>query len=208
MAAPRQVVVPFDRFSGWLERFDSRHPGTRWSVAAGVLQATSPDGTHVSVEIPFAAEDLQTAADVVTHLGRGWRIGVVLVRRGGFAAAYVVGAEIVAAKTGRRHVQGKTKAGGWSQHRFANRRDNQARVAFEAAAGYVERLLLPRIATLDAVVSGGDRRAVETVFADAALQPLTSLPQRWLGGVPDPKRAVLEQAVARARSVTVLIADP
>lgn len=207
-ATPRDVLVPFERLSGWLERFDARHGGTRWSVADERLTATSPDGTAVSIGIPFGGATLQTPGDVVTHLEQAWRLGVVLVRRGGFAVAYVVGPAVVDAKTGRRHVQGRTKAGGWSQHRFANRRDNQARVAFEAAAGYVEQLVLPHSATLDLVVSGGDRKAVDTVFADPALRPLTMRPQRWLGGVPDPKRAVLEQAVATARSVTVRIMDP
>ncbi len=201
-------MVPFDRLSGWLERFDARHPGTGWAVATDLLQGVSPDGTRVTAEIPYPGSELRTIADVLAHLERPWRIGLVLVRRGGFAVAYVVGDQIVEAKIGRRHVQGKTKAGGWSQHRFANRRDNQAHAAFNAAAGYVERMLLPHAGTLDAVVSGGDRRAAEAVFADTALQRLGSVPRRWLGGVPDPRRAVLEQAVARARSVTILITDP
>lgn len=200
--------MPFERLSGWLDRFDARHPGTVWSVAESVLSATSPDGTSVTMVIPFPGVGLQSPADVLSHLERPWRLGVVLVRRGGFAVAYVVGTAVVEAKTGRRHVQGKTKAGGWSQQRFANRRDNQARVAFEAAAGYVEQLLLPRRSTLDLVASGGDRRAVDTVFAVPSLRPLTMRPQRWLGGVPDPKRAVLDQAVVTARSVTISITDP
>jgi hypothetical protein len=205
---PREALVPFDRLSGWLERFETRHQGTQWSVSEGAMSATSLDGTAVSIEIPFESAALRTPADVVMHLGGPWRLGIVLVRRGGFAVAYVVGSAVVEAKTGRRHVQGKTKAGGWSQQRFANRRDNQARVAFEAAAGYVEQLLLPRLATLDLIASGGDRRAVETVFSEPTLRPLRTRPQRWLGGVPDPKRAVLEQAIATARSVTIHITDP
>lgn len=200
--------MPFERLSGWLVRFEARHQGTQWSVAEGTLCALSPDGTAVSMEIPFEDAALRTPADVIAHLEHPWRLGVVLVRRGGFAVAYVVGTAVVDAKTGRRHVQGKTKAGGWSQQRFANRRDNQARVAFEAAAGYVEQLLLPRRATLDLIASGGDRRAVDTVFAEPALRPLTTRPQRWLGGLPDPKRSVLDQAIARARSVTIRIIDP
>ena len=200
--------MPFERLSGWIERFDARHPGTQWSVAEDTLTATGPDGTAVSMTIPLAVAALRTPEDVIAHVGRPWRLGVVLVRRGGFAVAYVEGAALVEAKTGRRHVQGKTKAGGWSQHRFANRRDNQARVAFEAAAGYVEQLLLPRRTTLDLLASGGDRRAVDAVLSGAALQPLTMLPQRWLGGVPDPRRAVLDRAIITARSVTIRITDP
>ena len=45
--------------------------------------------------------------------------------------AVVRGTEVVSSMVGRRHVQGKTKAGGQSQQRFARRRDNQARQAYE-----------------------------------------------------------------------------
>lgn len=207
-ATPREVLVPFERLSGWLERFDARHLGTRWSVEQSTLSAACPDGTAVSVEIPFQRRGMQTPADVLALLEEAHRIGVVLVRRGGFAVAYVEGSAVVEAKAGRRHVQGRTKAGGWSQHRFANRRDNQARQAFEAAAGYVERLLLPHWKGLQLVASGGDRKAVKAVLGEPALRPLALLPQRWLGAVPDPKRAVLDQAIATARSVRVLITDP
>ena len=44
-------------------------------------------------------------------------------------------------KVGQRHVQGRTKAGGQSQQRFARRRDNQARAAYEAAAEHAARIL-------------------------------------------------------------------
>ena len=61
---------------------------------------------------------------------RDW--GVLLVRKGGFAVARLAGSEVVASKVGQRHVQGRTKAGGQSQQRFARRRENQARVASRA----------------------------------------------------------------------------
>ena len=77
----------------------------------------------------------------------------------------------VESKVGQRHVQGRTKAGGQSQQRFARRRDNQARQAYEAAADHAARILggLPRGSL---VVTGGDHAAVDEVLADPRLSGL------------------------------------
>jgi hypothetical protein len=122
--------------------------------------------------------------------------GVLLVRKGGFAVARLVGERIVESKVGQRHVQGRTKAGGQSQQRFARRRDNQARQAYEAAADHAARILGSGSLT---VVAGGDRSAVDEVLADARLRRVTVV-EPWLP-VPDPRRGVLEQAVRDACAV-------
>src|SRR5690349_24994652 len=97
------------------------------------------------------------------------------------------GVALVEHKIGQRYVQGRTKAGGQSQQRFARRRDNQARQAYEAAAEHAARILgggsLP-------VVSGGDRPAVEAVLTDPRLAGLRVVGP-WLP-VPEPRRATLE----------------
>src|SRR5215218_10968837 len=89
--------------------------------------------------------------------------GVLLVRKGGFAVARLRSGDLVEHKIGQRHVQGRTKAGGQSQQRFARRRDNQARAAYEAAADHAARILGTRV---EALVVGGDRAAVEAVLTD------------------------------------------
>ncbi|CAA9370277.1 MAG: hypothetical protein AVDCRST_MAG21-714 [uncultured Nocardioidaceae bacterium] len=206
-AVPRAVQVPWQRLPGWVERYDARHPGTSWCFGCGAATASSPDGTRVHVALPFPTDALTSWEAIAVHLSKPWRLGVVLVRRGGFAVASVVGADLELVKVSRRHVQGKTKAGGWSQQRFANRRANQARQAFDAAAEYAAEILLPRAHRLDQVVTGGDRQAVAAVFAQPRLKPLAARPQRWLGGVADPTRAVLDEAVTTARAVKVEITD-
>ena len=61
---------------------------------------------------------------------------------------------------------------------------------------------------LDALVCGGDRPAVEAVLSDPRLRGLAMLRvEPWLA-VPDPRRAVLDQAVADGGSVTVTVTDP
>ena len=123
---------------------------------------------------------------------------MLLVRKGGFAVARLRGEALVGSKTGQRHVQGRTKAGGQSQQRFARRRGNQARQAYEAAAEHAVRLLDGLTGPL---VTGGDHAAVTEVLADPRL-PADRVVPPWLP-VPDPRRGVLEQAVRDAASVRV-----
>ena len=128
--------------------------------------------------------------------------GVLLVRKGGFAVARLAGADVTASKVGQRHVQGRTKAGGQSQQRFARRRDNQARQAYEAAAEHAVRILE---GLRGSVVVGGDRSAIEEVLADPRLAHLRVAGERL--PVPDPRRAVLEAAVADALSARVSVTN-
>lgn len=204
----RRVIVSWDRLGGWIERFDARHPETAWQVTPTRVVAVSFDGTRVTFDVPCGplAEASLTGLD--RHLNTQWQIGVVLVRRGGFVVARLVGERVVDSKVSRRHVQGRTKAGGWSQQRFARRRDNQAKVAFDAAASHVETLLLPYVSNLDLLATGGDRRAVAAVLKTSSLAPLGHVRHRSLGLSGDPDRELLARAVRVARSVVVEITDP
>jgi hypothetical protein len=190
-----------------MERYDTRHPGTQWVFTSSVVSASSPDGSSADFDVPLAPLRVVNLSGLVDHLGGDWRIGIVLVRRGGFAVARLVGASVAEVKVGRRHVQGRTKAGGWSQQRFARRRDNQARVAFEAAGGHVQALLGPHAGALDLLATGGDRAAAESVLELPELRALRQVPRRELAGLPDPTRSVLDRAVEQVRSVDVRVVD-
>lgn len=207
-AVPRHATVPWERLPGWVERFGTRHPEVRWQLTATRVTASSADGTRVRFDVPGGPLVGRSLRDLERHVQHPWQLGLLLVRRGGFAVARAVGPETVDVKVGKRHVQGRTKAGGWSQQRFARRRSNQAQAAFEAAAGYVESLLLPHADALDLLATGGDRRAVATVLATPALAPLASRPRRELAVSGDPSRDVLARALAEARSVRIEILDP
>ena len=71
-------------------------------------------------------------------------------------------------------MHGRSAAGGWSQQRFARRREGQVRVAHGAAAQTAYDVLLPHAAGLDAVVLGGERTAVAAVLEDRRLAPLAA----------------------------------
>lgn len=202
----RTVLVPRERVVRWFHNFSARHGETSFSVSGGCLDASAADGASASARLPFAeaydgpADPSAFAAAVTMPV----RWGILLVRKGGFAVATVVRGQVTESKVGQRHVQGRTKAGGQSQQRFARRRDNQARQAYEAAADHAHRVLG---GSLDALVCGGDRAAVEAVLSDPRLRALTALRvDPWLA-VPDPRRAVLDQAVEDGGSVSVTVAD-
>jgi len=105
-------------------------------------------------------------------------------------------------------VHGRTSAGGQSQQRFARRREGQARVALAAAADVAFRVLLPAVADLDAVVLGGDRRAVTAVMADARLAGLRPLVISRLLDVPNPRLRVLAATPQLFRAVQIRVIDP
>ena len=192
------VSVPASRIERWVANFASRHGPTTYAVHVGSLAGTAEDGSAFVARLPFGtaydgppdATSLAAAATAPRH----W--GVLLVRKGGFAVARMSGDEIAEHKIGQRHVQGRTKAGGQSQQRFARRRGNQARQANEAAADHAARILRPGV-----VVTGGDHGAVDEVLTDPRLRGLTVV-EPWLP-VPDPRRAVLDQAIVDATSLRV-----
>ena len=198
--------MPRERVVRWFENFSARHRDSVLDVTGGALHASAADGASATARLPFADEydgpaDPSAFAAAVS-MPRRW--GLLLVRKGGFAVAVVGNGNVVESKVGQRHVQGRTKAGGQSQQRFARRRDNQARQAFEAAADHAHRVLTGPLAAL---ICGGDRQAVEQVLDDPRLRSLAAVRvEPWLD-VPDPRRAVLEQAVVDGSSVAVTVSD-
>ncbi|WP_238152682.1 acVLRF1 family peptidyl-tRNA hydrolase [Kribbella speibonae] len=197
----RTVHVSPGRLDRWLDGFGERHGAVRYDVTPTSVTLTAEDGSTAVVTVPFEPLDVVTREGLVAHVLTERRLGVLLVRRGGYGAGVFAGGKLLDSKVGSRHVQGTTKAGGWSQQRYARRRDNQAREAFAAATEVAVRILAP--AKLDVLVCGGDRRAVDTVLDDPRLKELAGLVRPPFLGVPDPKQKVLEQAGADARAIRI-----
>ena len=194
----RVVEVDPERLDRWLAGFAERHghtDATEETTPGGVVvSARAADGSR-AVATPFAYEPL----------------GVVLVRRGGYAVGLASAGAFTSSKVGSRHVQSRTAAGGWSQQRFARRRGKQADELVDAVVGHARRILLgddesPREGADGiprALVVGGDRALVREVLAASALRALRGLPTRELYDLPDPRRDVLETALRRGRAVRV-----
>lgn len=204
--AARSVTVSAKRLPGWLAGFVARHGGANAEADAHTVLLTGADGAQAWVRVPFpplAPDPDEPVAALVAHVHRDRTVGVVLVRRGGHAAGVFAGPELIASKVGSSYVQGTTKAGGWSQHRYARRRANQAAAAFADAADVAARIVLPHLAELDAVVTGGDRLAVDTVLADPRLEPLRPLVVEPLLPVADPRLRVLQATPDAFRSAHI-----
>ena len=186
----RTVSVSAARLGVWLDGFVERHGSWTVAPAPDVVELTGADGAKAWVQVPFPPLDDLTVRGLLAHVKRERRVGVLLVRRGGHAAGLFAGRKLVASKVGSSYVQGTTKAGGWSQQRYARRRANQASAAFAEAADDAARVLDGE--TMDALVLGGDREAVKAVLADPRLAPLQPLVTgAWLT-VKDPKLRILE----------------
>ena len=195
------VQVPSERIERWVDNFATRHGATELSVVDAALRGDADDGSWFLARLPFAApyDALPDAAAFARAMQAQEDWGVLLVRKGGFAIARLEGTTLTAHKIGQRHVQGRTKAGGQSQQRFARRRDNQARQAFEAAADHAARLL-SATAPLK-VVTGGDHAAVDEVLDDPRLAHLQVVAP-WLP-VPDPRRKELDAAIVDAQAARI-----
>ena len=206
----RWVDVDPERLAGWVDGFRQRHGDFVVSASPGVVTLVAADGAVAELQVPFpplGGGEGDPVSRLLTHAGRDRAVGLLLVRRGGYAAGVSQGGKLVASKVGSRHVQGRSAAGGWSQQRFARRRAGQGRLAMEAAADVAATLLLPYVTRLDGMVFGGDRASVASVLEDSRLAPLRSVPLGPHLDVPDPRRVVLERAARQFRAVRIRVVD-
>ena len=215
--------VSAERFPGWIASFARRH-GDSGSLgvtpADGSVAFTAADGALADCHPPFPesfaappgdASPAEAAALIAAHAQVPRAVGVLLVRLGGYAAGVFTGYPPVLAdaKTGSRLVHGRSAAGGWSQQRFARRREKQANEALDAAAGTALAVFGRwQSGKLDAVVLGGDKRAVAELRGDPRLAPYLALATERFLTVPDPKRAVLEAAPKLFTAVRIRLTEP
>ncbi|WP_228266366.1 acVLRF1 family peptidyl-tRNA hydrolase [Ornithinimicrobium ciconiae] len=196
------VEVDPARLDRWIHGFTQRHgvpersPGT--DPAAVPLVLSAPDGA--------LAEVLAWSAEVVELPPR---LGLVLLRRGGYAVGLAEGEQLTDHYCGTRYVQSRTAAGGWSQQRFARRRGNQADALAERVVQQgADRLLDPRGPRVDGLVVGGDKALVRQVLDDPLLARLAELPRREFHDIPDPRLKVLQDTLRRARATRIRITEP
>ncbi len=212
----RTVIIAPARLQPWIDNFRARHGSASASLLPDSVRLIGADGAEATITVPFPPLDPVTlkvpgttvhavasgqdindpSADAVQaliqHVAHPHRVGAVLVRKGGFGVAIFIGDRLEVSKVGSAYVQGKTKAGGWSQQRYARRRDNQSKRAYAEAADEATRILLPRIDDLEAVVTGGDKPAISAVFADPRLADLRGLLLPQMYAVADPRLRVLQ----------------
>ncbi len=182
-----------DRLERWLAGFAERHG----PVEVEGLVHRAADGATAELVPPFrpVSDELAPACGSVSC-----SCGSAATPR---ASSRATGRppRLVSSKVGSRQVHGRSAAGGQSQQRFARRRDNQVTVAYATAADNAVRLLGDE--RLDAVVTGGERTAVDAVLADRRLARLQPLVVDRLIDVPDPRHRVLLASPALWRAVSI-----
>jgi hypothetical protein len=213
----RTLQVDQARLTRWCQGFADRHGGAPLVARDGeALRLTAPDGAVAVLSCGFPVP-----GDVVEGSGPdGWieaagrrrRCAVLLIRRGGYACARVDtgltgAAAVTASKVGTRYVQSRTAAGGWSQQRFARRREGQARELVGAAVEVAARLLLPADAGTW-LVTGGDRPLADAALADPRLAALGRLPRGPHLTVGDPRSDVVRSVPDLLRAVRIQLTEP
>lgn len=211
----RAVEVSPERLAGWFDRFADRNDGvldTRMGPDEVVVRGG--DGTTAIATVPFPPLEAEgrhsglAVGPLIEHAQRDRRIGLLLVRLGGHSIGISERGTVVRSRTDRRLVHGRSAAGGWSQQRFARRREGQAKLALQAAAKDALDVLGSQVSELDAVVLGGDRRAIDQLRADSRLEPVFARAVPRVLDVGEPRRRVLDEAAERARAVEIVVRDP
>lgn len=204
----RWVEISPERLRGWLDGFYGRHDG---ATEVGLTLTGASNGDTATLHPPPGLADTTDVDSLLAALARPPHLALLLVRKGAVAVGIAHGTTVVASKVERFYVQGRTAAGGWSQQRYARRRDNQADAAAREAADVAARILLPHAPGADrnpgdvvhALVCGGDRSMVEAVLSDRRLEPLAALRHPHLLDTAEPRLAVLEEAATAARRVRI-----
>jgi Actinobacteria/chloroflexi VLRF1 release factor len=215
----RWIEVPPERLVPWITEFARRHGGPLGVSRApdgATVTFTAPDGATAECHPPFppvppsppASASPQpdpeaAAAALAAHALADRTVGVLLVRLGGYAVGVFSGSppQLVSSKAGSRLVHGRSAAGGWSQHRFARRRENQAATALRATADAAAGIF-GAAGRLDALVLGGDRRAILGLPMD-----VSGAVQRFLT-VPDPRLAVLRDTPRAFLAIRIRLTEP
>ena len=219
------VDVAPGRLAGWIEGFAARHGGivsvrgarsarggtalVTFVAADGSLAECHPPFPPLSSVSPVSPVSTADAEAIAAHALRARIVGVLLVRLGGYAVGVFSGSPPVlrASKTGSRPVHGRSAAGGWSQHRFARRREKQVSEALGAAADAAVKIL-SEAAPLDAVVLGGDRRAIDALRDDTRLAPYLARAEERFLTVPDPKLSVLRDTPRIWSAIRIRVVEP
>lgn len=210
-AAGGGVVVEVEprRLTGWINRFAVRNDGIAGLAAsADALVVSGGEGTTATIAVPFppmAVGHREPVEALLDHLAGIGAVGLLLVRGGAHSVGIARAGVVVQSSTHRPYLQGRTAAGGWSQQRYARRRDNQLTFSLDHAAGLAAQVLLPSLHLLTGLVIGGDAGAVATVLADPRLRSLQELPRRMFGDIPEPRRAVLDEIAKRCLAVEITV---
>lgn len=142
---------------------------------------------------------------LISLLKHDFRVALILVRLGSYAVGVYHGENRVSSKVGTGLVHGRHKKGGTSQHRFQRHREKQIESFLERVCLHARERLEPQLKSLDYLVYGGAWTTILSLqkrcpflrqFDDRTLPPLLD--------IPDPRQMVLEKAIGRVWSSSII----
>ncbi|MFJ6534717.1 Vms1/Ankzf1 family peptidyl-tRNA hydrolase [Paenarthrobacter sp. NPDC091711] len=183
----RTALVAAARLQGWVERFAASHGPVTEDLDDGGVLLRAADGATALMKAPWPADGRPgrgaTEVDRLASLATQERgLGLLLVRRGGYAIAAASGSTILASKSGNRFLEAKATA------------EHAVRIFTEHRIEYL--------------VPGGDRVLVEQVLAQPLLRAIAGRERLAFLDVQAPKTAALAKAAADACAVRVTVTDP
>ena len=195
MPVLRSIHVSAERLPGWVQRFEAAQGPLRIRPADGGLLLLAASGAQAELLAPWPADGRpgrgSTELERLAALAAQARtVGLVLVRRGGYAVGVAREGRLLGAKTGTGN---------------ARRPSAPAALAGLAAA---EAARLFAVSGPEYLVLGGDRTLAAQAAAGKDLSPWAGLVRLRPLDVPDPKAAVLAAAARDAASVLVRVALP
>ena len=185
--AKRTALVSAARLPGWADRFAAGHGHVVEDFDDAGLLLRAADGVTALLRAPWPADgrpgrgqnELQRLASLAAQ-ERG--LGMVLVRRGGYAVAAATGTTVLASKSGNRFIDARSTA------------EHAARIFAAHVVEYI--------------VPGGDRALVDQVLAQPALKAFTGRTRLPFLDIQDIKAAALQKAATDACSVRITVTDP
>jgi hypothetical protein len=132
-----------------------------------------------------------------------YMLALILVRLGAYAIGICQGEKLISSKVGTGLVHSRHKKGGSSQHRFARHRDKQIEYFLTRVCQHAREHLQPQ--ALDYVVYGGAWTTIQLLKKQCPFLGQLEMPALPpLLDIPDPRQAVLEKAINRVWSSTVM----
>ena len=200
-AGMREVHAPHDSIDESIE-IAGRSP-------TGAVLFSLPERTCLVLP-PFPVGELHRTGFIDTDplkslLGRDYTIALVLVRLGSFAVGVCRGEKLLGSKVGTGNIHGRHKKGGSSAHRFERHRDKQIEYFLTRVCRHSREHIEPHLPELDYLVYGGARTTIQLLqkqceFIARIVTP--TLPPLY--DIPEPRQPVLETAIGRVWSSTVI----
>lgn len=138
-------------------------------------------------------------------LAPDYKIALVLVRLGAYTVGVADGEIISGSKVGTGNIHGRHRKGGSSAHRFERHRDKQIEYFFTRLCQHAREHIEPHLGELDYIVYGGARETIRLLKKQCEfLGRLKTAELPPLLDIAEPRRAVLEKALARVWTSTII----